>query len=96
MLFSQERNHVTHNMRGNKMATKRISLTVNKENYERFQRVRLGAYLPANILSLQMDKILEMALAVCDSIGDRGELMTKEERAKIITDVISKGLKDLD
>ena len=77
------------------MATKRISLTVNKENYERFQRVRIGAYLPSNLLSVQFDMLIETALAVCDSIGNRGDSLTKEERAKIITDVISEGLKDL-
>ena len=57
---------------------KRISLTVDKENYDRFRHARIDAGLPADLLSKQVDKMLDAALLVCDSF-ESGDTSRKDK-----------------
>jgi len=73
---------------------KRVMLTVDKENYERFQHARLAAGLPADLLGKQVDKMIEAALFVCDRFGVADRKKESEDIEKAIIDVIAAKIKE--
>lgn len=73
---------------------KRVMLTVDKENYERFQHARLSAGLPADLLGKQVDKMLEAALHVCDHFEGAIKKRKDDDIEKVIIDVIAAKIKE--
>ena len=69
--------------------TKRVMLTVDKAQYDRFRIARIKAGLPNDLLSKQVGKMIDAALLVCDSF-EQGDLSRKgQDLEQAILDLLS-------
>lgn len=74
---------------------KRVMLTVDKENYERFRIARIKAGLPSDLLAKQVDKMLEAALLICDAHENGDTSLQNKDLEKAIVDLVRKKLKEV-
>ena len=74
--------------------TKRVMLTVDKEKYDRFRIARIRAGLPNDLLSKQVDKMIDAALLVCDSFEKRESGAEGKDLKQAVVDLIVKQYKE--
>jgi hypothetical protein len=69
-------------------------MTLDKNNYERFRVARIKAGLPSDLLSKQVDKMLDAALLICDAYVDGDTSLQDKDLEKAILDLIKKRMKE--